>query len=815
MNDLRYAIRQLLKHPGFTAVAVLTLALGVGVNATVFMLLNSVFLRPLPGLSNAGSLVIAGRTHQGQFSGGSSYPDYKDCQRLNTVFSDLAAASDTALSVSADNSTERLLGEIVSGNYFRTLGVTLAAGRDFLDDDAPGGERVAVISYRYWERRWGCAPEVIGKPVVINGHSFVIIGVAARRFRGAFLPTAHDLWIPLHTRPLVNNLPGDCLGDRSYIFDWRFIGRLKSEVNIAQANDNLRLVGDQLAQAYAAENRTHSFGCFAYNPAGLAKASQILAFIGVLAVITGLVLAVICANVASLFLARAFTRQREIAIRLAIGASRPRVIAQLLGEAGLVALAGAGLGVVLSFWGVDALFSGIPGDRGETAALDFAVDWRVIGFAGVLAGLSTFASGLLPALQASCPNLISTLKAGESAHTRPRSRLHSALIVTQVACCVVLIVCGGLLFRSLYLLHQADPRMRIDNLVLATLDPGLNGYDAERAERFFSRVLEGVRGLPGVESASMARIVPFGGQNVSIGPLFGGRLNADAAFQCNVNLVGPEYFQTVGILLVRGRDILDTDRRDRPRVTVINETLARRFWQDADPLGQLVYLKQSDTNPPLAMAVVGVVSDSTYADSASRNPIPFYYVPQAQHPQRAGLEYTLHIRTRHDPASFFSALRRTVAELDPHLPLFRIQTMKTVRDQSFFPYRIATTLVGFAGALTLFVATLGLYAVMSQHVAQRTREIGIRVALGATRVTVIRTVLKRGFGLCLMGWLLGTAMAVVISRTLTSLLFGVEPTDPFSFLAAAEILGVTAALASYWPARRAAKIDPMEALRYE
>ncbi|MBI4661007.1 MAG: ABC transporter permease [Verrucomicrobia bacterium] len=812
MNDLKFAFRQLLKNPGFTAVAVVMLALGLGANLAIFTFANAMLLRPLPGLRDPAQLVILRRA-----SGAASHPDYRDLRDQNTVFTDLAASAPAQFSFSANNVTERVMGEFVSGNYFRTLGVSFAAGRDFLpeEDAIPGRHPVAIISHRLWQGRWNNDPAAVGQQVAINGQPFTIVGVAGEQFRGYVLPTAYDLWVPIHAQPLVQPSQGNRLEDRGLLWLRRFVGRLKQDVTLGQVEASVAVILDRIATEFPRENRSPreaAYAVGAYNPFGAAgKPRQALMFLGILMATTLLVLVVVCANVANLILTRALAGQREVAIRLALGSSRWRLVRQALAEGLVIALLGAALGSLTAREGAEMLFAHIPGDAGEPMTVDAVVDGRVLGMAIALALFSTVGCGLMPSLRVSRLDPLPVLKGGEGSHSARATRLGSALIVTQVALCAVLRTAAGLLFRSLQLVYSIDPRLRIDNLFVAEVDPHLNGYDSERTLLFYEQLLPRLGALPGVESASFAALVPMSGRNTSFGRVHGGDITQEDALACNANIVGPDYFRTLGIALLRGREFSAVDRRDAPRVTIVNQTLASRLWPDQEALGQ--FLSSTAANEP-PWLVVGVVSDSIYVDLTleSKQPQPFYYLPVFQ---RTGFAQHLLLRTMGQPLTLLPSVRGASQELDPHLPIFHVKTLKTVRDQAFWQQRIAVALTTAAGWLAILLATLGLYSAMAQQVTNRTREIGIRMALGARRGDVLRVIVRHGIALAGVGIVIGLAGAFALTRVLRSLLVGVSPTDPITFVVIPMLLGLVTLLACWFPARRATKVEPMEALRHE
>jgi predicted permease len=650
--------------------------------------------------------VIIGSTYRKEGFGSSSNPDYCDLRNGNSVCSDLAAFAESPFSFSSENVTERLLGEMVSGNYFRTLGIVMVAGRDFLpeEDGEVGRNPVVIISERVWQRRWNRNAGVIGKTVIINDRAFTIVGVAGEHFRGCQLPNTHDLWVPLHMRPLVQPSATDQLEQRG--FTWlRLVGRLKPRVSLAQASSDLALLARQLEAAYPNDDRDRSYRTLAYSPFPAVGKTAPKVFMAVLVGVTLIIVTVVCANVAGLFLARLLSRQRDAAIRLALGSTRLRLVRQTLVEAFLVAAMGLVLGLLVAVQGSGFLLRQIPGERGESLALDLSLDGHVAWFSVALVLVSTLVVGLLPAMQSSRTDVLPALKSSESSLTVRRSCLRLALVTIQVSLCLPLLCGAGLLFRSLNLLAGIDLGMRVDNLLMAELDPALNGYDQARGLRFYEQLLDRLAATPGVEAASLAALPPLRSGGVGPGAVHGGDIAVEAPLLSGANFVSPDYFRTTGITLLRGREFLPTDRNDSQPVAIINQTLAKKLWPDEDALGQLLHLVGANETPKL---VVGIVRDAVYSDliEDAKQTRPFYYLPLSQ---RSALVQTLHVRTTTTPASLLPSVRSAVAALDPHLPLFHVTTLKTVRDMSLFPQHIAMSLVTFSGVLAIILATLGLF----------------------------------------------------------------------------------------------------------
>jgi predicted permease len=815
LTDLRYALRLLAKQPALTLAVVLLLALGLGASTTIFTLLNAILIRLLPGIAAPERLVMLGRTHQGQGFDPSSYPNYRDYRDQNSVFSGVCAFDHTAFSLSSAGVTERAQGAVVSGNYFEVLGVRPAAGRFFLpqEDQAPGRDLVAVISHRLWQGRFGADPAVVGSKLLLNARPFTVVGVAGQGFLGARTQRPVDVWVPIMAQ--AHDLSGPQWREQRRANWLDLIARLKPGLEHGQAAANLATIARRLEAAYPKENKSKGIVVAPYHPLGPDAARDTGAMLGILTAVTGLVLLVACANVANLLLAQASTRRREIAIRLALGAGRARLVRQLLVEGLLLAFAGGLASLLVAMWGAEPIFTLFPPSEGVPVPLDLSPDARVAAYAAALAALSALVFGLAPAWQASRPDLTPALKAGEGAIVGRRSRFSQGLVVFQVALCAVLLVGAGLFERTLGNLRSIDPQMKTDNMLLLSLAPALNGYQPPAARQLYAQLLERIGGLPGVVSVTTAQIVPFSQRGLALGRLFAGAAEQGEGLQADCNLVGPGYLGAMGIPLIAGRDFERSDRDGAPRVAIINQNLARRLWPDQNPLGQPVRIGKPDSEP---WQIVGVAQDSRYR-SAVEKVRPFYYLPSDQLSvpgfTALTLDRTLHMRTAGNPLPLIEPVRRVVRGVDPHLPLYDIKTLDAHLDASFWPQRLAATLVGLFSLLATVMATLGLYAVMANHVARRTREIGLRMALGATPPAILRATLRRGLAVAAGGLAAGLLVALVAARLLGSLLYGVKPADPLTFAGVAGLLVAVALAACYLPARRATRVDPAVALRHE
>ena len=830
LQDIRYGLRILRASPGFTAVAVLSLALGIGANTSIFSVVNAALLRPLPVTEPERLVFVFNGSTTNPWST-SSYPDYLDYRDRSEVFSDLLTYSDITLSARVEDQTDLISGSIVSGNFFELLGVRAALGRTFApeEDKTPNTHPVAVISHNLWQQRFGGDQNIIGRQLALNGHAFTVIGVAPLGFNGPDVLENNDIYVPVMMQALVRpprggysgDLNPDLLSRRSSRW-MKMLGRLKPGVSFEQAQASVTTIAAGLQQAYSDTNRDRIATLFPVSKIDPQGYPQLLSVAGLLLAVTAIVLLIACANIANLLLARASARTREIAVRLALGASRPRLIRQLLTESLLISIAGGVAGLLLALWTIDVLKSATPTDGIFSFTLDYHLDARVLAFTFMLSLGTGAIFGLAPALQASRPDLVPALKdeASAAVHGRRRFNLRNALVVAQVALSLVLLIGSGLFLRSLNNAQRIDPGFTADQILDAQLNINLLRYTKVQGQQFYGQVIERVEALPGVESASLARIVPMSGGGRTGVFVIQGRPAADGvnraegtglpdnANTLNLNVVALKYFSTMGIPLHRGRDFNGRDNENAPLAVIINESFARRHFADEDPLGKRMSFRGA--NGPWS-EIVGVVRDSKYR-TLGENPRPSAFVPLAQN-HETGM--TLHVRTSSNPVALAGSVRREVQALDPNLAVTNLQTLSDVVAASLFAARMGAVLLAVFGFLALVLAAIGLYGVMSYAVSRRTREIGIRMALGAGKGDVLRLVLKEGLALVGTGVAAGLIVAVAATRLLTSFLFGVSPLDATTFAAIPLVLALVALLASYLPARRAARVDPIIALRYE
>jgi len=830
-QDVRYGFRVLRASPGFAAVAVLSLALGIGANTSIFSVVNAALLRPLP-VTQPDQLVFVFNGSLTNPYSTSSYPDYVDYRDKNEVFSEFLTYSSITMSARADDQTDLISGSIVSGNFFDALGVRAAMGRTFLpeEDATPGTHPVAVISHGMWERRFGGDPKIIGQQLTLNGHAFTIVGVAPRDFNGPEVLENNDIYVPTMMQALVRPPRGgfsgdmnpDLLGQRGSRW-MRMIGRLKPGVGIEQAQAAMSTIADGLAQAYPENNRNTIATLFPVNKVDPQAYTQLVSVAALLLAVVAMVLLIACANVANLLLARASARRKEIAIRLAMGASRSRLVRQLLTESVLLSLAGGVVGLLFALWTIDLLKTATPPDGIFSFTLDYKLDGRVLAFTFLLSLATGVIFGLAPALQASRPDLVPALKDEASAAARGRRRfsLRSLLVVAQVALSLVLLIGAGLFLRSLNNAQSIDPGFNADKILDAQLNINLLRYTKAQGREFYRQVIERIEALPGVESASLARIVPMSGGGRTSSLLIQGQQgpdnvsrsegtgpDVDNQYTVNTNVVGLKYFSTMGIPLLQGRDFTPQDNEGGPLAAIVNEAFARRHFDGEDALGKRLSFRGAQ-GPWIE--IVGVARDIKYR-TLGEAPRPTVYVPLSQN-HETGM--ALHVRTIGDPVSVAGAVRREVQALDQNLPVTNLQPMSAVLGSSLFAARMGAVLLAIFGLLALLLAAVGLYGVMSYTVARRTREIGIRMALGAQTGNVLRLVLKEGMVLVGGGVAAGLIVAAAVTRLLASFLYGVSPLDAATFAAIPLVLALAALLATYLPARRAAKVDPMIALRYE
>lgn len=807
-QDLRYSLRTLLKAPGFTFVVVTILALGIGANATIFTWIKAVLLASLPGIEQPEKLVEVWGATRNNSALSSSYLDYMEFRDQNKILSGLVAHQVLPLNLGRSEKPERVWGAIVSGNYFDVLGVKALIGRTFLpeEDRTPNTHPVVVIGYGLWERRFGADPNVLGRTIILNGHDFTIIGVTPKDFASPFAGLALDVWTPVMMKDYVAR-PHFSLTDRGS--RWLMVmGRLRPGATVPQAQANIAAIATHLEQEYPQTNEQLGAAVYSVLQSPFSLKQNMRPALSILMAAVAVVLLIACANVANLLLARAASRRKEIAVRLALGGSRGRLVRQMLTESFVLASLGAGLGLAIAFSTARSLAAFLPPYASRTS-FDTRPDAVVFVFTLALTVITTLLFGLAPTLRASKQDLVTAMKDNAATAGRgPRKvSLRHALVIAQVTLSMVALISAGLFVRSLREAYKADPGFDPHGVLLASFDPFLSGYDESRGREFYRRLVERVRTVPGIESATLARRLPLtdGGIAFATVTIDGYAPAKGEDMRFNYETVGPQYFQTMRIPFVRGRDFDDRDQEHARGVAIINETMARRYWPGGDALGRRLRLTKD------WLEIVGIAKDVKNR-SLSEAPRPFLYLPLLQD-YRSNM--ILVARTAIEPVKMFQPVRAEVAALDPRIPLFDVKTFEEHVGISLYLPRMAATLLSIFGLLALSLATIGLYGVMAYSVSQRTHEIGIRLSIGAERRDIFKLVLGQGLALSIVGLLGGLVVALAVTRLMAKLLYGVSANDPVTFASIALVLMGVALLACYFPARRATRVDPMTALRFE
>jgi putative ABC transport system permease protein len=817
MHDLRYALRMFLKAPGFTAVAVLALALGIGANTAIFTVVNAVLLRPLP-FPGSERLVYMNEESSNLRGMSVSYLNLRDWQAQNHVFEGIAGTQPAGVTLTTNGPPELVEARNVSHEFWSVLGVKPTLGRVFVaNEDQPGATPVAVLSYGSWQRRFGGDPAILGRAINLSGKSYTVIGVMPKTF--LYRAAQDEIFMPL-------GLQADEMKERGNHPGIYALARMKPGVTLEQARAEMKTIAARLAQQYSDSNATNTVLVRRYSEVVTGDArDSLLALFGAVA----FVLLIACANVANLLLARAGARQKEIAIRMAVGARRSRLVRQLLTESVLLALAGGGLGLLLASWGVALLVKAAPDSLPRI--LEIKVDTPVLLFTLGAAVLTGILFGLAPALSTSSPRLNETLKEGGRNPTGGRQRLRSVLVVSEVALSLVLLLGAGLLIRSFARLRAVDPGINTEHVLTARLILPEQRYpslrfvkdhfegDDSRTRSFFEQLYAKLSSLPGVKSAGTITPLPLSGEGWQTDYYVPGtpRPSVGEFPNTDIHYVSPGYLATMQVPLLRGRNFTEADRDRRNPVVMVNETFAKRWWPGQDPLGQHIRMNaghdarnENDEMNPL-VTVVGVVGDvKQYGlDTQAKTEV---YIPMLQAPR---LYTFLVVRTEGDPLAIANAVRESVASLDKDLPLATVQTMDDVLESSIASRKLSVALLAAFAALALLLAIVGIYGVMSYSVTQRTHEIGIRMALGAARSQVLSMVMQQAFRLVLIGMAAGVLLSFGAARLLRSMLFGVRPSDPMTMVAIIGVLAMAGVLASAAPALRATKVDPMIALRYE
>ncbi len=829
-QDLRYGLRQLRRNPGFTAVAVLTLALGIGANTSIFSLMNAVLLRKLP-VEKPSQLVLFGRGRSAGSAGNFantdlySYSFFRQMRQKNQVFSEVSAELSLMFgkmhgAVDGSGHLEPMNVQLVSGTYFPMLGVRPVLGRGFTeaDDEPAGGHPVAVASYSWWKRRFAGDPAIVGKTVTFGSTVYTVIGVAPPEFFGTTVGESPDLWIPLSMEKQIS--PGWNGLDGNDFQSLYILGRLKPGVTARPAQANVNLLARQIWRGSAGgvltqqQQRALEHAHIELTPAARGLSRLRFEFslpLKILMAVVGLVLLIACANIANLLLARATSRQREIAVRMAVGAGRRRVIRQMLTESLLMTFIGGALGILFAWWASEVLLVVVSGGS-EPLPLKVAPDATVLAFTFAVTCLTALLFGTLPALRATRIDLTPALKQSRgSISVASRSRLGGGLVVTQVAFSLVLLIGAGLFLRTLVNLANVDTGFNKENVLLFGIEPQAVGYKEDsRLVNLYQQIEEKVRAEPGVRAASISFLTFNQGEWTSPVSIPGHPPTPQNDMMTTHNVVGQGYFAAMGIPLLAGRVFGPHDTENSPKVAVINETMAKWYFPDSSPIGRRFGMG-GDPKHSNDIEVVGVVKDAK-RESLRERPFPEAYYPYTQ---RVGYYNNLEVRYRGDSAAVIAEVRHAVSEVDHSLPLSYQNTLARQVDQSLTSETLIARLSSFFGLLAVFLACIGIYGLMSYTVARRTREIGVRMALGAGRSSVLWRVMREGLILALVGIAIGLPAALAASRLISKMLFGLSPTDPLSMAAAATVLLALALLSCYIPARRAANVDPMVALRYE
>jgi predicted permease len=805
-QDLRYGWRLMVRKPAFTAVAVLTLGLGIGANVTMFSWVQSTMQRQIHGVPHGDRLVALNGTTRSRADLSFSYPDFVDYrQRRPDSVEDLIASTLAPMNLRTDGDAQRVFGQLVSGNFFDALGVRPILGRTFLpeEDKTPNTHPVVVFSHNFWQRRFAGNPAILGQAITLNGRSFTVVGVGPPGFRGTEPYLNLDLFVPMMMQSSI--ITGDRLNARDH--SWlEAMAMLKPGVSTERAQADLTLVANALAAAYP-DDQGRGIRVSPLWRAPQSGGPAIAAVMGIQLAVAAVVLLIACANVGNLLLARAAGRQRETAVRLTLGASRRRLVQQLLTESLLLAIAGGLCGLVIAYWTKDFIIWFVP-PAPLPIEMQPALDRPVLLYGVAVTAISVLAFGLMPALQGSS-SVGTALKESASAVTASprRTRVRQALVVAQVALSLVLLVSAGLFLRTLQNAHAVDPGFSTRNGLLASIDLLPAGYDEARGRAFFRDALARIREVPGVEAASLASRVPlgFGGNSDFSAVIEGYTPEPNEEMTLYYARVASDYLRTMGIPLVAGREFTERDTAEARDVGIVNETIARRYFAGRDPIGGRIRFGRR------TIEIVGVARDGKYS-TITEAPRSFLYLPVQQF-YRA--DAVLHVKTRGNPADLAPRLHEVFRGLDVNVPLFDVRTIEEHLEIGVFVQRMVASLLGAFGALALVLATVGLCGVIAAIAGQRTPEIGMRMALGATRRDIVSLILRQGLGLTLTGVAVGLAGALAVTRRFKSLLVGVSANDGVSFAATTALLVLVALAATYLPARRAAGIDPLAALRHE
>jgi len=834
LNDLRYGAKKLWKSKAVTVIAVISLAIGIGANSAIFSLLNSIVLRPRP-VSRPDELVelYVGEGNQPYHS--TSYPSYLDLRDRNEVLTGLAAYSIQQFRL-GDQEVEQIWGEAVSGNYFDVLGVAALKGRTFSADEdvVPRRNPVVVVSHSLWQRRFNSDPEFIGKTITLNEHQLNVIGVAPPQYTGMIRGFASDIWIPVAMMPAMDPRSEDVLTNRG-IRGMTLVGRLKPETTLAQARARFDLLTRDMQAAHPEEwmSKNDASGQVRVSAITVLPESETrihpgahsaaYAVLGLLFVIVNLVMLIACINLASMLLARAVARRREIAVRMAIGASRSRIIRELLTESVLLSLIAGAAGILLAIWLLNLVVAFMPAlPEGVRVALDLHLDWRVVLYTVAFSTLTGILFGLAPALQSSKADVSTVLKDDSTLFTglSRKSRLRLGLVVAQVAFSLLLLVGAGLVLRSLERFRPTSLGFSSENMLVAPISLDDPKYDRPKNQEFYRQLSERISALPGVQAVTLVDNVPGGfmGRSRSTTEIEGYQSQAGERLELDSFLAGPGYFTNMKVPLVQGRDFDERDRDGAPCVAVINEAFVQRYFADRSAIGKhLTKFEGGREVKKVPCEIVGVVHDDAW-QSLEKEVRPFFVLAL----QQTGRKRTmLMVSTNGDPNTLAGAVRNTIRDLDPRIPTTEVKTLAEFFSVGLYPFRILAVVMGGCGVMALVLATLGIYGIISYSVAQRTRELGIRIALGALQTDILKMIIRQGMTVVIVGLAFGLLLSIALTRLLASSLlelelpFPVSETDPLTFAGVTLLLALVALIACFVPALRATKVDPIKALRYE
>ena len=833
LNDLRYGVKMLWKSKGVTVVAVISLAVGIGANSAIFSIVNSLLLRPRP-LANPEQIVelYSGDNEQPYHT--TSYPSYVDFRDRNEVFSGLAAYGIRQFKLGGANEVEQIWGEAVSANYFDVIGIQASQGRTFVAEEGeiPNRNPVVVLSHGLWKRRFNSDPSLVGQTITVNNQSLTVIGIAPPQYTGMMRGLSSEIWVPAMIMPALERSLGDGLvtsrGNKWLIL----VGRLKPGATIEQARARFDLLSKDMQAAHPREwvrekgnsRREQYVSVLAESETRIHPQMREAAYAvaALLFVIVNLVMLIACMNLASMLLARAVARRNEIAVRLALGAGRLRIIRQLLTESVLLSLIAGAAGILLAVWLLDLVLAFMPAlPEGFRIAIDMHLDWRVVVYTIVVSTVTGIFFGLAPALQSSKGDVSTILKDDSSASTGRyrKSRLRMSLVVAQVAFSLLLLIGAGLVLRTLEKIRPTRLGYSSDNIVIAPLNLDERDYDRRKIHEFYRGLSEGVRALPGVENVSLVEGIPGGflsGSRRSV-EIEGYKPNPGESLHLDAIFAGPHYFTNMKVPIVQGRDFDERDQDGATCVAIVNEVFAQRYFGGTgQSLGKRLFRDVGEKNEKQVCEVVGVIRDNNW-HALEKSPPPFFALAVMQSDFR---RMSLMANTNSDPQSLVSGVRRTIQQLDPKMPVADVQTIGENFSVTLYPFRLLAAVMGACGLMALLLATVGIYGVVSYSVAQRTREVGIRMALGAVRSDILKLVVGQGMIVVGYGLIIGLLLGFALTRVLTSsiffetdLLFGVSATDNLTFIGVTSLLALVALAACYVPALRATKVDPVVALR--